>query len=256
MLLAGLMAPDGDAEWRRHGGRAVASGVAHGLRFTLLYHPDLRRIGARATTVAVPGYAVPLSRLEPEFAQPRSHGVRAALRPSCEPETSPCDVGRRRVADHHARGAGDSCLSMDSPSTKTHRFPPEALRAGLLLQLSRRIVILVHRVTTAPPAPRYGARRRAATPSRWSSGRSCAVADLQVPVLLRGDRRWQGARRAGHPSGEPAGRSLMARGEHGRACPDHRGRGAVRARERGLHGRSPAPRRPLRARARWDALPR
>ncbi|WP_437713266.1 sigma-54 dependent transcriptional regulator [Sorangium sp. So ce448] len=83
--------------------------------------------------------------------------------------------------------AGRGQLSVDGqPIDEIHRFPPEALRAGLLLQLSRRIVILVHRVTTAPPAPRYGLVGD--SDAREVVLRSIArVADLQVPVLLRGE---------------------------------------------------------------------
>ncbi|WP_437528478.1 sigma-54 dependent transcriptional regulator [Sorangium sp. So ce726] len=187
-----------------------ASGVAHGLRFTLLYHPDLRRIGAQATTVAVPGYAVPLSRLEPEFAQPRSH----ECAPLCDPHVSrkPHFVTWGADESLTITPAGRGHLSVDGqPIDETHQFPPEALRAGLLLQLSRRIVILVHRVTSAPPAPRYGLVGD--SDALEVVLRSIArVADLQVPVLLRGETGAGKERvaQAIHQASPRAGRPLLA----------------------------------------------
>ncbi|AUX37811.1 MULTISPECIES: sigma 54-interacting transcriptional regulator [Sorangium] len=162
-----------------------ASGGPHGLRFTLLYHPDLRRVGARATAVAVPGYAVPLSRLEPDFAQPRSH-ERAPL---CDPHVSrkPHLVTWGADESLTITPAGRGQLSVEGePIDDAHRFSAEALRAGLILQLSKKIVILVHVVTTAPPAPRHGLVGE--SDALEEVLRSVArVADLQVPVLLRGE---------------------------------------------------------------------
>ncbi|XYH97313.1 sigma 54-interacting transcriptional regulator [Sorangium sp. So ce1128] len=156
-----------------------------GLRFTLLYHPDLRRVGARMTVPTVPGYTVSLSRVEPEFAQPRS------------PERAPlCDPHVSRKPHLMTWGADDSLtitpagrgqLSVDGePVDEARKFPAEALSAGLLLQLSRRIVILVHVTAGVSGAPRHGLIGD--SDALEEVLRAVArVADLHVPVLLRGE---------------------------------------------------------------------
>ncbi|WP_437755257.1 sigma 54-interacting transcriptional regulator [Sorangium sp. So ce1389] len=155
------------------------------LRFTLLYHPDLRRVGARATAATVPGYAVPLSRLEPDFAQPRSR-ERAPL---CDPHVSrkPHLVAWGVDDSLTITPAGRGQLSVDGePVDETRRFPAEALRAGLLLRLSRSIAILVHIATSVSRAPRHDLVGD--SDALEEVLRSVArVADLQVPVLLRGE---------------------------------------------------------------------
>ncbi|MGK3998663.1 sigma 54-interacting transcriptional regulator [Sorangium sp. So ce1024] len=162
-----------------------ASAGPRRLRFILLYHPDLRRVGAWATAATVPGYVVPLSRLEPEFAQPRSHDHA----PLCDPHVSrkPHLVTWGADDSLTITPAGRGQLLVDGePVDETRRFPAEALRAGLLLQLSRRIVILVHVATAVSRAPKHGLIGDGDAIEEVL--RSVArVADLQVPVLLRGE---------------------------------------------------------------------
>lgn len=162
-----------------------ASSGTRRLLFTLLYHPDLRRIGARATAAIDPGHAAPLSRLDPEFAQPRSH-ERAPLR---DPHVSrrPHLVTWGADDSLTITPAGPGQLFVDGePVDETRPFPAERLREGLLLQLSRRIVILVHAATAVPRAPRHGLVGD--SDALEEVLRSIArVADLRVPVLVRGE---------------------------------------------------------------------
>jgi two-component system, NtrC family, nitrogen regulation response regulator GlnG len=152
---------------------------------TLLYHPDLGRVGHCALVPSDPGAVVPLSRLEPIFAPPGG-GEGVLLQ----------DAGLSRKPHLLSWGEGDAltispavpgALAVNGePLAAPVRFSPDAVRAGLLLDLSRRILLLVHPTSGAERAPRHGlvGEGDALEELRKAISR---VADLQVSVLIRGE---------------------------------------------------------------------
>ncbi len=157
---------------------------------TVLYHPDPARVGDIASLSDVlAGHSVLLSRLAPGFGQPGQLDLaplgdrflsRSPIRfsPTGEDGIVRLDLGEGRipvVADG---------VALSGPLD----FPARALERGVVLELSNRVVLLLHLTSDAPPHPPdlFGlvgaseamARVRAAVRS---------VADLDVPVLLRGE---------------------------------------------------------------------
>ena len=155
---------------------------------SVLYHPDLRRIGARAflSELAI-GREVLVSRNEPELALPDQL------------------VGRP-LEDNHVsrkpfrlRSTGDGGIELLLGDSRTgvvadgvsvlqeHRFAPREVERGVVLELAGRVVLLLH-VTTPPKEtpPRFGliGDNPALLRVRAEIQR---IADLEVPVLLRGE---------------------------------------------------------------------
>jgi two-component system, NtrC family, nitrogen regulation response regulator GlnG len=192
-------------------GKGTAAGPLPAL--TVLFHPEIRRIGARALLgELVRGHEVRLSRLEPELAQPGAlhgetlddpHISRRPLR------LRPCPGGveilqgdsRTRIAIDGERLAGSRQLAAAE------------LQEGVVLELADRVVLLLH--LFAPPAVPAPA---GAICSQGLVGESAEmvrvrsevrlVADLAVPVLIRGETG--------------AGKELVARAVHD-AGPRRRG---------------------------------
>src|SRR5687767_1239187 len=157
---------------------------------TVLYHPDPLRVGEIASLAdLLAGHSVFLSRMAPDFAQPGQFdrqplGDRYLSRSPVR--FSPTgQAGTVRVDPEEGRIP----LTADGvPLTGPQDFPERALDRGVVIELSNRVVVLLHLTTDAPPHPPdlFGlvgasesmARVRAAVRS---------VADLDVPVLLRGE---------------------------------------------------------------------
>jgi two-component system, NtrC family, nitrogen regulation response regulator GlnG len=157
---------------------------------TILYHPDLRRVGERAILSGLLGGGhVPLSRLEPGFEAPHQGNARPLLDRGIS--RSPFRITReengtiavstegnrtRLVADGVPVGKG-GCA-----------FPAHEVERGVVIELADRVVLLLHTVP-ASPSP--------VTESFGLIGESEGllrvrheirrVADLEVPVLLRGE---------------------------------------------------------------------
>ncbi|HVG11206.1 MAG TPA: sigma-54 dependent transcriptional regulator [Thermoanaerobaculia bacterium] len=157
---------------------------------TVLFHPDPLRVGETASLAdLLAGHSVFVSRLVPDFAQPGQFDrqplgdrylSRSPVRfsPTGEAGTVRMDPEEGRIP-----------LTADGvPLTGPQDFPMPALERGVVIELSNRVVVLLHLTTDAPPHPPdlFGlvgaseamARVRAAVRS---------VADLDVPVLLRGE---------------------------------------------------------------------
>jgi two-component system nitrogen regulation response regulator GlnG len=159
---------------------------------TILYHPDLRRVGevARLSELLAGGDAL-LSRLEPGFAPPGS----ADLRPLDDRHVSrsplllaPADggsVGGIRLALGASRTA---VLADQTPVTDFRVFPAQEVDRGVVLELSGRVVLLLHHLPAVPfhEPERFGliGDSEALTRVRHEIRR---VADLDLPVLLRGE---------------------------------------------------------------------
>ncbi len=171
-------------EWSR-----LSSEVrVHGL--TILYHPDLERVGERTVLEGLDaGRESELSRQTPEFAQPGS---------SC---------GGRALADVRLsrtplllRSAGARGVQIERGESRTplrvggseveHEIEvsAEALDDGVVLLLAGRIVLLLHRLDPVVDSdiPRFELVGESPAIARIRRD-IVQTADLQVPILLRGE---------------------------------------------------------------------
>jgi two-component system nitrogen regulation response regulator GlnG len=157
---------------------------------TVLYHPDPSRVGDRTFLHALlDGRIVALSRLEPELAPPGQaegsplgdrHLSRSPLR------LSPVDDAgalRLSLGEARTRVVADGTLVTD-----TRLFSPGDVERGVVLELADRVVLLLHTFTAQPfDAPEHFGlvgESEAILRIRHEIRR---VADLDVPVLLRGE---------------------------------------------------------------------
>jgi two-component system, NtrC family, nitrogen regulation response regulator GlnG len=157
---------------------------------TILYHPEVRRVGERALLEGlIEEQPVQLSRLEPSFAMPGQ-------------------ADRRPLSDRHlsrspllltpVRGDGTLQLSLGESRTRVFAdgapvyevcvFSPEEVERGVVIELADRIVLLLHTLPATPmPTPeRFGliGESEGIVRIRHEIRR---VADLDVPILLRGE---------------------------------------------------------------------
>jgi two-component system nitrogen regulation response regulator GlnG len=154
---------------------------------TVIFHPDPRRVGDRLWLSALmSGGEVEISRLFPRFAAPGQD----AGQPLADPYISrtpfvlrPGDEGALILE----RGQSHTELHVDGDPTAEATFQPRDLERGVVLELARRVILLLH---TLPPMgkdepPRFGmvGESEAVLRLRQEIER---VADLDVPVLLRG----------------------------------------------------------------------
>ncbi|HEX5718161.1 MAG TPA: sigma 54-interacting transcriptional regulator [Thermoanaerobaculia bacterium] len=157
---------------------------------TVLFHADPLRVGEIASLAdLLAGHSVFVSRLAPDFAQPGQFdrqplGDRYLSRSPVR--FSPTgQAGTVRVDPEEGR---IPLIADGVPLTGPQDFSERVLDRGVVIELSNRVVVLLHLTTDAPPHPPelFGlvgaseamARVRAAVRS---------VADLDVPVLLRGE---------------------------------------------------------------------
>ncbi len=150
---------------------------------TVLYHSDLRRVGERAFLGRF-GASKPfeLSRATP-FAAPGGEP-----RPLGDPFVSrrPVEV-RVSKASATVRPAGRSPLAIDGePVTSEVTIPASALESGVILELARRVHLMLHLVDTGASAPSFDlvGESQAIEDLRRAI---LSVADLEVPVLIRGE---------------------------------------------------------------------
>ena len=112
---------------------------------TILYHPDLTRVGERALLTGLEsGRTFELSRLEPAFAAP---GARDS-RPLADPKLSRAPVLMRGVRERAVTiECGDSrtpVIANGLPIAGSAQFSRADLENGVVLLLGRRIVLLLH----------------------------------------------------------------------------------------------------------------
>ncbi len=165
---------------------------------TILYHPELSRVGDRAELPCLAlGHPASLSRVEPLF---RSGSVDAP-KPLADPalSRSPLTLSlhggslRIEMGNHRTR-----VLLAGAPLDRGADIPKEALERGVTIELAGRIVLLLH---LAEPVTVKGSLFTTATSGDAVSavliGNSGPiqklrqsirrVADLDVPVLIRGE---------------------------------------------------------------------
>ena len=156
---------------------------------TLLYHPDLRRVGERALLSELPlGVEVRLGRHEPEFAQPDA----TAGEPLSDPYISrqplllrPAESGGVVLST----GASRTRVVADgTPVTGDLEISAADVERGVVLELAGRMVLLFHFLhhLTPPSAKRFGLVGDSDGLARVRSDIR-RVADLDVSVLLRGE---------------------------------------------------------------------
>jgi two-component system nitrogen regulation response regulator GlnG len=157
---------------------------------TVLYHPNPDRVGEILTLgeLAV-GRSVEVSRLRPSFNQPgqpegRALGDRFLSRspirfsPIGEAGTVRLDPGEGRLPV-----AADGV-----PLSGPQDFPPAALERGVVLELSNRIVLLLHMLTEGWRVPPTFPGLVGASEGMMHLRTAVrSVADLDVPVLLLGE---------------------------------------------------------------------
>jgi two-component system nitrogen regulation response regulator GlnG len=156
---------------------------------TVLYHPDLQRIGER---VALPGLASGreefLSRREPSFSQPGQ----ALVRPLGDPYLSRSPI--RLVGDMSGAVVLDcretsTPIEVDGrPAAGIHELPAAEVERGAVLLLAHRVVLLLSRLDPLPSAvlPDFGLVGESLPVVRLRQ-EILRASDLAVPVLLRGE---------------------------------------------------------------------
>jgi DNA-binding NtrC family response regulator len=157
---------------------------------TVLYHTDLRRVGERAALSGLTaGRDAALSRVGPAFAAPGQ----AVARPLGDVYLSRTPLrlapGERPGSLRLLRDGSRTPLAADGVPVEAERaISPEELERGVVLLLAERIVLLLSLIDPVGPGtlPRFGlvGESPALVRLRQEIRR---VADLDVPVLLRGE---------------------------------------------------------------------
>ncbi len=170
------------------GWRISAEVRVHGL--TILYHPDLERVGDRTMLEGLDaGRHSELSRQTPEFAHP---GSSSGGRPLADVRLSRTPVLLRAAEDGGVlveRGKNRAPLTIDgSDVDRQFAVSAEALDDGVVLLLADRIALLLHRLDPVADTrtPRF--ELVGDSPAIAQLRRDIVqVADLRVPILLRGE---------------------------------------------------------------------
>jgi two-component system nitrogen regulation response regulator GlnG len=151
---------------------------------TVLYHPDLSRIGERVV-LGPDSRRVELSRLAPGFAAPGR--TRAAALGDSHLSRRPLVVSWRWPDGLELVRATSSTVIADGRRIDQRAsFAPAAVRRGVIIELAHRVVLLAHLVDGRPRAP--ATRFLGDSDGIERVRRAIAqVADLDVPVLIRGE---------------------------------------------------------------------
>ncbi len=156
---------------------------------TIICHSDLDRIGERVVLAELSsGQEISLSRLEPAFATPGSSDVR----PLSDPRLSRKPIrlrspSRGQGVEIHRMGSA-ARLAIDGELLGEMRFlEPAEIERGVVLELGRRIALLLQFLEAVPArGPSFGMVGESLAMQRLRAEVQ-AIADLDVPVLLRGE---------------------------------------------------------------------
>lgn len=157
---------------------------------TLLYHPDLSRLGERAVlTRLASGEHEPLSRLEPLFSPP----LDAAGSPLDDPRISRSPLwlrpGKTQGAVLLCARESRTRVVADGQTVDSEReLSADAIRRGVLLVLGGQVLLLLHEIDPGarPGLPRFGLIGESPAMMRVRE-EIRRVASLSIPVLLRGE---------------------------------------------------------------------
>lgn len=156
---------------------------------TIAFHPDFNRIGASAELADLAhGDVAKISRLEPLFSHRYSEGPAKSL--------DDVYISRKPILMQMIDGQG-VCLSSSVEGseikvdqkliTDSILFSHERLRQGVVIELGQRIILVLHALSIEPDSPNmhgmYGVSESIASVRRAID----RVADLNVPVLVRGE---------------------------------------------------------------------
>lgn len=180
----------------------VAGGRQPLLCFTIVFHPDMDRVGECARMAVRDGSEVAVSRLKPRFSQPRRDGSK----PLSDRYLSRSPVKFQWSGDHlllNASAAGTSLMLDGALVSGSFRLGGDRLRRGVVIVLARRVVLFMQLAEAieiaADPCGLVG-ESPALQRLRFRVG-ELAVSD--APVLLLGE------------SG--TGKELVAKALHGRS---------------------------------------
>jgi two-component system nitrogen regulation response regulator GlnG len=160
------------------------------LALTLLCHPDVRRVGERAVLRELAaGHAVAISRLQPELAQPGE----TLGRPLADRRTSRTPVWITPLPELEGvrldtRECPTPVFADGVQIQGMHTLSKEALSLGVVLELSSRSVLLLHRIQPSlhKPGELLGLVGHSDAIAAVRQ-RILQVADLDFPVLVRGE---------------------------------------------------------------------
>jgi two-component system, NtrC family, nitrogen regulation response regulator GlnG len=148
------------------------------LALTILYHPDVSRVGERAY---LEGGAVELSRAMPLFGERN-------VRPLDDRYISrkPLVITRERDGVSLDATEGARIVVDGQPLAGSRKLSSSAVEAGVVIELGERAVLLLHMTGARPTRPAHGLVGDSEALGRVRDDIT-KVADLDVPVLLRGE---------------------------------------------------------------------
>ena len=154
---------------------------------TIAYHHDWKRIGATSYLDSLSeGKPVALSRLEPLFSPPYSN-TQFALEDryvSRKPTTIEQLNGRLLITPHPE---GTEVCVDGLPVRAPHYLFEENLKTGVVVELGKRVILVLHSMTPDTNSPNMH-RMLGVSEGVENVRRSVdRVADLNVPVLIRGE---------------------------------------------------------------------
>jgi two-component system nitrogen regulation response regulator GlnG len=182
---------------------------------TILYHPDLRRIGDRAPLASLAsGREELLSRRDPDFSPPGPPGRRPLEDPHLSRTPLHLRPGPEPGSVRLVRGGCATAVAADGEPLGAERlFSAAEIERGVVLLLAQHVVLLLSLLDPTLPGglPRYGLVGESPGIIRLRQ-EIRRVAGLAVPVLLRGATGTgkELVARALHDAGPRASRPYLA----------------------------------------------
>jgi len=166
----------------------TASSVEHVVALTVVYHPDLDRIGEESTLGDFDADEISLSRVEPDFSGPDADDSY----PLADPFVSRKPVVLSSTPDGgmmFRRENGASTLTVDGRTVEdVYSVDRGALDRGVILELSQRVVLVAHRRLAGEARARRAHDMVGENPQiHRVRNQIDRVADLAVPILIRGE---------------------------------------------------------------------